>query len=108
VTTLRYWRVLEPGAPSPLERFERASRLVRAGICVTLFLRPIVPGVTDREVGEILDTALSYGIRRVVPGTLRVTPRILARLTSAGVVDVGEVERRLPRYPRGGWGPGHD
>jgi DNA repair photolyase len=102
VTTLRYWRVLEPGAPSPVERFERASRLVRAGICVTLFLRPILPGVTDREVGEILDTALSYGIRRVVPGTLRVTPRILARLTSAGVVDVGEVERRLPRYPRGG------
>lgn len=101
VTTLKHWRVLEPGAPNPTERFERASELVKMGVCVTLFLRPVIPGVTDREVGEILDTALSYGIRRVVPGTLRVTPRILARLSSAGVVDVGEVRRRLPRYPRG-------
>ena len=101
VTTLKYWRILEPGAPSPTERFERASELVRMGVCVTLFLRPIIPEVTDREVGEILDTALSYGIKRVVPGTLRVTPRILARLSSTGIVDLGEVRRRLPRYPRG-------
>jgi len=101
VVTLRYWRRLEPGAPSPLERFETASRLARRGFHVTLFMRPIVPGVTDREARDILELALSHGVRDVVPGTMRVTPRIISRLRSSGVVDVGEVERRLSKPLRG-------
>ncbi len=101
VVTLKHWRRLEPGAPSPEERFETAGRLARRGFHVTLFMRPVIPGVTDREARDILEMALSIGIRDVVPGTLRVTPRILARLRSSGVVDVEDVERRLPEPLRG-------
>jgi DNA repair photolyase len=97
VVTLRYWRKLEPGAPSPEERLETAGRLARRGLHVTLFMRPIIPGVTNVEARSILELALSYGVRDVVLGTLRVTPRITARLRSTGVVSVDEIERRLPK-----------
>ncbi len=99
VTTLSMWRRLEPGASPPEERFEFMAELARRGFSVTLFLRPIIPGVTDAEAGEIIRRAAEAGVKRVVPGTLRITPGILARLDAAGV---GEQARaRLPRQPRG-------
>jgi len=101
ITTLSMWRKLEPGASSPDERFEFMRHLSSRGIHVTLFLRPIVPGVTDRELEEIIRRAAEAGAKAVVPGTLRVTHRILRRLEATGVVDVEEIRRRMPREPRG-------
>ncbi len=99
MTTIREWRRLEPGASSPDERFEFMRQLVSRGIHVTLFLRPIVPGVTDREMEEIIRRAAEAGVKTVVPGTLRVTERILRRLEATRVVDVAEIRRRMPRRP---------
>jgi len=93
VTTWRKWRVLEPGAPSPEERMEMAAKLVKMGVKVTLFMRPIIPGVTDAEAREILKAALDAGIETVVLGTLRVTPRIVKNLSAVGV----DLSGRLPR-----------
>jgi len=101
ITTLRRWKALEPGASPPEERLEFMKALSSAGFSVTLFLRPIIPGVTDAEAEEILARAAEAGARKVVPGTLRVTPGILRRLAATKVVDVGEIEARLPRRPRG-------
>lgn len=100
ISTIRHWRVLEPGASPPEARFRFMSELVESGISVTLFLRPIILGVTDMEASEILEAASRAGVRRVVLGTLRVTDRILARLKSSGLVDVSGVEARMPRKPR--------
>ena len=100
VTTLRYARVLEPGAPHPRERLEFMGLLSRRGRHVSLFLRPIIPGVTDRELDEIMEAAARHGAAAVIPGSLRVTPGILARLEASRIVDMGEILRRLPRRPR--------
>ncbi|BES81427.1 radical SAM protein [Pyrodictium abyssi] len=102
MTTIRYASVLEPGAPSPEERFQFASELARRGVSVTLFLRPILPGVTDRELDDIMRRARDAGIRTMVPGSLRVTHGILRRLRASRIVDTTLIERRLPRPPRGG------
>ncbi len=99
IITLRHWRRLEPGAPPPEKRFETIHNLSSRGLHVTLFLRPIIPGVTDREVPEILARAKAAGAQGVVPGSLRVTPGILRRLRLAGI-DVAGIEARLPRRPR--------
>ncbi|KSW12251.1 DNA photolyase [Pyrodictium occultum] len=101
ITTLRYAHMLEPGAPSPDERLRFAAELARRGVSVTLFLRPIVPGVTDRELEDIIRRAREAGIRTMVPGSLRVTPGILRRLGASGIVDIKVIEERLPRNPRG-------
>jgi len=101
VVALGEWaRRLEPGAPPAEERIEAAGAAARAGLKVALFVRPIIPGVTDRQAGEIFELAAEAGIRYAVLGTLRVTPGILERLSRAGV-DPGAIESRLPRRPRG-------
>ncbi len=100
ITTLRKWRLLEPGASPPDERLEFMRILAETGFSVTLFLRPIIPGVTDAEAEEILARAAEAGVRKVVPGTLRVTPGILRRLKASRAVDPSIIEARLPRHPR--------
>lgn len=100
ITTLKHWHKLEPGASPPEERFEFMERLRRYGLQATLFLRPILPGVTDIEAEEIIKRAADAGVERVVLGTLRVTPNILSKLRASGLVNVEFIEKRLPRPPR--------
>ncbi|MET1129267.1 MAG: radical SAM protein [Thermoproteota archaeon] len=99
VSTIRLASRLEPGAPSPRERLRSASYMVKRGMSVTLFVRPIIPGVTDREANAIFSEAKIAGIDKVVLGSLRVTPGILRRLRALGFIDVAGIERRLPRRP---------
>ena len=92
---------LEPNAPPPEERLEGAGRAVKKGLKVTLFLRPIIPQITDIQAERIFEIALSRGVREVVLGTLRVTPGIMKRLKAIGMENVvSEIIRRLPRSPR--------
>lgn len=101
ITTIKHWRRLEPGASPPEERFEFMRRLAEAGIGVTLFLRPIIPGVTDVEAEEIIRRSAEAGVKRIVPGTLRVSHGILKRLSATRLVALSAIESRLPRRPRG-------
>ncbi len=100
ITTIKHAQKLEPAAPNPLERLRWMKTLAERGRHVTLFLRPIIPGVTDRELEEIIRLAKQHGAKAVIPGSLRVTPGIAARLKASGIVDMREIERRLPRSPR--------
>ena len=88
---------LEPKAPSPADRLRAGAELLRRGVNVTLFVRPVVPGVTDRELTRLLAYARELGFRRVVFGTLRVTTGIAARLKAFGV-DVRPYVKEL--HPR--------
>jgi len=51
ITTLdeKLARLLEPRAPRPALRLETVRRLRAAGICVSVFPNPIMPGITDGE-----------------------------------------------------------
>jgi DNA repair photolyase len=97
---------LEPRAPPPLERLRAGAELIKRGVSATLFVRPIVPGITDRDLTRLLALAAELGYRRVVFGTLRVTKGIVARLRAFGV-DVAPYVRELHerrqtpiRYPK--------
>ncbi len=91
--------VLEPNAPSPLRRLKSIETMRGEGLHITLFMRPIVPGVTDREAEKIIALAAEKGVNGVVLGSLRVTPGIIKRSTLRGL-DIGEIMKRLPRKPR--------
>ncbi|GAB6944846.1 radical SAM family protein [Vulcanisaeta sp. JCM 14467] len=92
VVCIRDCRRIEPLAPDPMDRLMFAGRLARAGVNVSLFIRPIIPGITDRDAREILSTARELGIKSVVLGTLRVTASIYKRLRSIGI----DLSDRLP------------
>jgi len=96
VVTLSYHRVLEPGAPPPEERFETMRNLRAAGLHVSLFLRPIIPGIDMEEFMRILEMARESGAVGVVLGSMRVTERIINNLRRSGFPHVDEVLRRLP------------
>lgn len=91
---------LEPNAPSPIERLESVKELRKAGLHVTLFIRPIIPGITDKEIERITVYAVRVGVNGAVLGSLRVTPGIIKRLALIGY-SVSEINKRLPRKPRG-------
>ncbi|MEM0056943.1 MAG: radical SAM protein [Candidatus Geothermarchaeota archaeon] len=98
IVTLRMHKYIEKFAPNPMDRLEGAAKALRSGFKVAVFIRPIIPGVTDREYKEMLETFESYGIKDLVIGSFRATYTNVAKMKSAGI-DVSEIESRLKRRP---------
>lgn len=57
-------RRIEPGTPSPERRFVTVERLASAGIPVSVNVAPVIPGLNDREVAEVLQRAKRAGAGR--------------------------------------------
>lgn len=93
-------RRVEPKAPDPAERIRSAGRASRAGLAVSLFMRPIIPGITDAEAEKILGLAAESGVKSVILGSLRVTERILTNLRRCGA-NIHEIKRRITRPLKG-------
>ncbi len=94
IVTLSESKNLEPYAPSPEKRFETIKNMREAGLKPFLFLRPIIPSLTEKEFKEIIDLAAEYGAVGVVAGGLRVTKRILEELKERGV-DISAIYKRV-------------
>lgn len=99
IVTIERSNQLEPVAPPPFQRFESIGNLSSEGLHTVLFLRPAIPGVSDREAYRIISMALDRGARGVIVGSLRVTSSIVDRLKIAGVnVYVDRI--RLRKHPQ--------
>jgi DNA repair photolyase len=63
VTTLdrRISRVMEPRAAAPHRRIETIRRLREAGVPTTVMVAPVVPGINDSEIENILEEASKAG-----------------------------------------------
>jgi len=66
ITTLRkdLKRVMEPRAALPEKRLEAIRRLADAGIPTGVMVAPVIPGLTDHEMPEILERAAQAGAVR--------------------------------------------
>lgn len=95
ITTLSQAKKLEPGAPPPEKRFQSITNLARAGYKVFLYLRPLIPGIVNTEIEEILKTAKKSGAVGVIAGGFRVTLPIINTMKKAGI-DVSEILSRIP------------
>jgi len=85
VITIEKSNILEPLAPSPEKRFDSIKNLRDAGLKPVLFLRPIIPGVNDNEILDVLKKAKEAGAYGVVFGSFRITERILRKLENVGL-----------------------
>lgn len=56
-------RLIEPGAPPPKRRYETIEILARAGIPVGVNVAPLIPGLNDNQVVDILKAAHAAGAR---------------------------------------------
>jgi DNA repair photolyase len=98
-------RAIEPGAPAPARRFETLRRLAEAGIDTGVGVAPIIPGLNDRDVAEVLARAKEAGARHAFRILLRlpatVKPVFLSRLGETLPLAAERVEHAI-RDMRGG------
>lgn len=98
-------KLIEPQAPVPARRFEAIRRLSEAGVCVGVFVAPIIGGLTDREVPEILERAAEAGAESAHYTTLRLNGSVeqvfLNRIAAVLPGRAKRIESRL-REMRGG------
>ncbi len=64
-------RLIEPFAPSPARRLQTIERLVKAGLRVSVMMAPVIPGLNDEEIGDVLKAAKDAGASRVGMSILR-------------------------------------
>jgi len=104
-TDLRSGCALEPGAPPPAQRFEAIRNLSAAGVPVGVLVAPVIPGLTDWQIPEILRRAAEAGARFAGHQALRLPGNVagvfLKRLREAMPAAATRIESRL-RGIRGG------
>jgi DNA repair photolyase len=64
-------RKLEPRASSPMGRLRTIRELSKAGVPVTVNVAPVIPGLTDVELPQILQAVADAGARRAAWVLLR-------------------------------------
>lgn len=83
VTTLRFYEELEPKAHHPLERLKALSKASEQGFKTFLFLGPLLPGIVDEEIREILELACTSGVRYVIVDRLNTKGDVVQAIASA-------------------------
>jgi len=64
-------RQLEPRASAPLARLGAIGKLSEAGIPVSVFVSPLIPGLTDHELEKLLAAAREHGAESASYALLR-------------------------------------
>lgn len=76
-------RRLEPGAPAPHQRLDAIRRLQYCGVPVSARIDPIIPGINDSELGDVISAVCNAGARHITSSTYKARPDSLKRLCSA-------------------------
>lgn len=64
-------RKVEPGAPRPSKRLEALRRLADAGVRTGILFAPIIPGLNDDQIPEVLERARDAGAQFASRSLLR-------------------------------------
>lgn len=70
-------RAMEPAPAAPLRRFEAMKALADAGIPVGLSLAPVIPGLNDQDIPELLERAKDAGARTAFLTLIRLPAEVL-------------------------------
>ena len=98
-------RKVEPHAPSITKRFETIQALADAGIATGISIAPVIPGLTEGDIPELLDRARRAGARSATYSLLRLSGSVESvfwdRMREAFPERIGKIANRL-REVRGG------
>jgi DNA repair photolyase len=76
-------RNLEGGAPLPGLRLKAMTRLADLGVPISARIDPIVPGINDTEIENLVSAACRAGARHITSSTLKARPGSLKRIINA-------------------------
>ncbi|MGC4098753.1 MAG: PA0069 family radical SAM protein [Nitrospira sp.] len=98
-------RKVEPHVPSSTKRFAAMQALSDAGIPTGISIAPVIPGLNDDDIPELLDRAYRTGARTAAYSLLRLSGSLesvfLERIREAFPERIGKITNRL-REVRGG------
>jgi DNA repair photolyase len=98
-------RAIEPFVTTPARRIRTIERLARAGLRVGVMVAPIIPGLNDEDVGDVLRAARNAGAEHAGSVLLRLPGPVkdvfVERLRAALPLRADRVLRRI-RETRGG------
>ena len=98
-------RAIEPLASACSNRFETVRQLAASGVRVSVLVAPIIPGLNDSQIGEVLERAKEAGAERAGMVLLRlpkeVLPVFLERLDAAFPGRAGKVRRAIQSMREG-------
>lgn len=98
-------RKVEPHAPTSRKRFEAMARLSDAGIPTGLSISPIIPGLNDQDIPELLDRAKGAGATDAMATLVRLSGPVeqvfLERMGRAFPDRLAKITRRIQEV-RGG------
>jgi DNA repair photolyase len=98
-------RKVEPHAPNPSTRFEALKNLSDAGIPTSVLVAPIIPGLNDRQIPQVLQRASECGAESAgrillrLPGSVQTV--FMERMGKAFPQRIVKIENRI-RDSRGG------
>lgn len=98
-------RKVEPQAPSSRKRFEAMATLAKAGIPTGISLSPIIPGLNDEDVPDLLYRAKQAGAVEAMATLLRLSGSVesvfMERMAAAFPDRITKITNRI-REVRGG------
>lgn len=74
---------LEPGAPSPHRRLFALNELSEAGIPISARIDPVIPGINDSGIKDLVYSLSSVGVRHITSSTYKARPDSMKRILSA-------------------------
>jgi DNA repair photolyase len=99
-------RKVEPQAPTSRKRFEAMAKLSEAGIPTGISISPIIPGLNDEDIPELLQRARQAGAREAMSTLLRLAKSVEAvfveRMSEAFPERFGKMTHRIQEVRRGG------
>lgn len=98
-------RRVEPQAPTTRKRFDAMARLSDAGIPTGLSIAPIIPGLNDEDIPDLLHRARQAGARQAMHTLLRLSTSVesvfIERMAEAFPERIGKITHRIKEV-RGG------
>jgi DNA repair photolyase len=98
-------RLVEPQAPTSRKRFDAMARLSDAGIPTGISISPIIPGLNDEDIPELLRRARQAGAREAMSTLLRLAKSVEAvfveRMSTAFPERFNKIKHRIQEVRRG-------
>ena len=98
-------RLVEPQAPTSGKRFDAMTRLSEAGIPTGISISPIIPGLNDEDIPDLLYRARRAGAREAMSTLLRLAKSVEAvfaeRMSQAFPDRFGKMTHRIQEVRRG-------
>lgn len=98
-------RLVEPHAPSSGRRFDAMARLSQAGIPTGISISPLIPGLNDEDIPELLERAAQAGAGESMATLLRLSGPVedvfLERMAQAFPDRLAKITHRIREVRRG-------